>query len=105
MDWGLVVSFPIIFNKIVKNWQVAKVETLLAFFDDFAAGDGADDLAAGIDDHFAFARLKVDGAVDDGPLAELDDLLAFEGVVFTDGDPFEMGGGEEGFLGEDGEGF
>ena len=40
----------------------------LGFFEDLAAGDGAEDLTAREDDHFPFARFKVDGAVDDGPL-------------------------------------
>lgn len=76
----------------------------LRFLDDFAAGDGAKDLAAWKDDDFPFARFKVDGAIDNGPLLELDNLLPLKGGILADGDRFEFAGGKEGFLGEDCEG-
>lgn len=72
----------------------------LVLFDDFAAGDFTDDVGAGVEEDLPFARFKVDGAVYEGVLAKLEDLLAFVALVLLDGDSLELGVGKGGFLGE-----
>ena len=70
----------------------------LVFADELAAFDGGIELRAGIEVNFSFSRFKANGAFDDGPLFEFDDLFAFEGFLSLDGDGIELGGGKDCFM-------
>jgi hypothetical protein len=76
----------------------------LNLLNNLAAGHGAEDLAAGEEEDFPFAPFEVDGAVDEGALAQFEDLFALKGHVFADGDRFEAAVCEDRFLGEEKEG-